>query len=433
MPPLADPTAPAVSDAPLGRQLLAWADALAVHSDPGFAERGELAVTYLRAAHRAVSAQLQRWMRDDAGFDQVHEDALGNVIALYEGTDPASPRLLVGSHFDTVRNAGRYDGRLGIFAPMLAVRELARAGRRLPFGLELVSIAEEEGQHFQAGGLLGASALIGAFDPAWLDVTDDDGVTLAEALHGAGLDPAGIPATARDPARYRGWLELHIEQGPVLATRGVPLGVVTAINGAVRWAATVQGEPCHAGTTPMDARRDAAAAAAEMVLAVEAAAQASPGIVATVGMLEVPGGSINVVPGRCRFSIDMRAPSDAQRDEALASLRTTLRSIAARRGVVLDLQETMRVAAAPCDARLRQRCADAVATLGLPMLELPSGAGHDAMVLGRVMPQAMLFVRGGHRGISHSPRETVDAADAELAVRALLAWLEAEAREAGTA
>lgn len=411
-----------------GRQLLAWAEALAKHSDPGFKERGELTVTYLGDAHRACSAQLRQWMTVDAGFDEIEEDALGNLVGLYhaqgEAGGQAAPRLLIGSHFDTVRNAGRYDGRLGILAAMLAVRTLARQGRRLPFAIELVAIAEEEGQRFQAGGFLGASALVGEFDPAWLDATDADGVRLADALRSAGLDPAAIPTLRRDPSRYLGYVELHIEQGPVLAAADLPLGVVSAINGAVRLGLEIIGAACHAGTTPMADRHDAAAAAAEVVLAVERLASATPGVVGTVGMLEVPGGSINVVPGRCRLSIDLRAPSDDRRDATLAALQAEMAGIAHRRGVTIRQAETMRVAASPCDEFGQRHWALAVASLGLPVFTLPSGAGHDAMVLGRLMPQSMLFVRGQHDGISHSPLEAVTDDDAELAVAALLALLD---------
>ena len=411
-----------------GRQLLAWAGALAAHSDPGFKERGELTVTYLRDAHRACSAQLRQWMTVDAGFDEVEEDALGNLVGLYHAQGAAdgraAPRLLIGSHFDTVRNAGRFDGRLGILAAMLAVQALARQGRRLPFAVELVAIAEEEGQRFQAGGFLGASALVGEFDPAWLDATDADGVRLADALRSAGLDPAAIPALRRERSRYLGYVELHIEQGPVLAAADLPLGVVSAINGAVRLGLEIDGAACHAGTTPMADRHDAAAAAAEVVLAVERLASAAPGVVGTVGMLEVPGGSINVVPGRCRLSIDLRAPSDDRRDATLAALQAETAAIAGRRGVTIRQAETMRVAASPCDESGQRHWAAAVASLGLPVFSLPSGAGHDAMVLGRRMPQSMLFVRGQHDGISHSPLEAVTDDDAELAVAALLALLD---------
>ncbi|MFM2346111.1 MAG: 2-oxo-4-hydroxy-4-carboxy-5-ureidoimidazoline decarboxylase [Pseudomonadota bacterium] len=407
----------------LGNCVWDWAEQLAQHSDPGFAERGELTVTYLTDAHRACAQQLVRWMRQDCGFDEVTIDAVGNVVGVYHGLDRAAPRLLTGSHYDTVRNAGKYDGRLGILVPMAAVAELHRAGRRLPFGIEVVGFAEEEGQRYKAT-FLGSSALVGQFDPAWLDQVDADGVTMRAAMQHAGLDLDGIPALARDPARYLGFVEVHIEQGPVLTELDLPLGVVTSINGSVRFLGEVTGLASHAGTTPMGRRRDAALAVAELALFVERRAAAVPDVVGTVGIVEVPGGSINVVPGRCRFSLDIRATTDAARDACLHDVRTELAAICARRGVSATLDETMRAAAAPSDPAWQARWERAVAALGLPVQRLPSGAGHDAMKLHELMPQAMLFVRGLNAGISHNPLESSTNEDIELAVRAFADVLE---------
>ena len=407
----------------LGDRIWDWAEALAVHSDREYAERGQLTVTYLTDAHRAAAAQIAAWMRDDCGFDDVAIDAVGNVVGVYHGTDRNAPRLLTGSHFDTVRNAGRYDGRLGILVPMTAVRELSRAARRLPFGIEVVAFAEEEGQRYPAT-FLASSALIGAFDPKWLDQCDADGISMREAMRRAGLPAGDIGALRRNAGNYLGFVEVHIEQGPVLTDADVPLGIVTSINGCVRSMAEIAGMASHAGTTPMGSRRDAAAAAAECVLAVERHAAASPGVVGTVGMLEVPNGSINVVPGRCRFSVDVRAATDAARDACVAAIVADMERIAQRRGVALAMRETMRAAAAPCDARWRARWEAAVADLGVPILQLPSGAGHDAMKLAEIMPQAMLFVRGQNGGISHNPLESITSDDADLAVRAMGRLLE---------
>jgi len=407
----------------LGNRVFDWADALAMHSDPGYAERNELTVTYLSDAHRAVAARLQAWMRDECGFDDVSIDAVGNVVAVYHGADRGARRLLTGSHYDTVRNAGRYDGRLGILVPMAAVRELARSGRRLPFGIELVAFAEEEGQRYGAT-FIGSSALIGQFDPHWLDQRDGDGVTMREAMQRASLPQEDIARLRRDPATYLGFVEVHIEQGPVLADADLPLGVVTSINGCVRYMVEIAGIASHAGTTPMRQRHDAAAAAAEIVLEVERRASEAPGVVGTVGMLDVPNGSINVVPGRCRFSIDVRAATDAARDACAADVSSGIERIAERRGVQVTLRETLRAAAAPCDDRWRALWEAAVADLGVPILRLPSGAGHDAMKLHEVMPQAMLFVRGQNGGISHNPLESITSDDADLAVRAMGRLLE---------
>ncbi|ODV10965.1 MAG: OHCU decarboxylase [Rubrivivax sp. SCN 70-15] len=413
----------------LGERVWDWAEALAAHSDPGYAEAGQLTVTYATAAHQACARQLQGWMLE-SGFDEVGLDAVGNVVGVYHGSDPSSKRLLTGSHFDTVRNGGKYDGRLGILVPMAVVAELHRADRRLPFGIEVVAFAEEEGQRYKAT-FLGSGALTGDFDPAWLDQQDADGVTLRDAMRAAGL-PATLEAIAecrRDPARYLGFVEVHIEQGPVLDALDLPLGVVTSINGGVRYVGEVTGVASHAGTTPMGQRRDAACAVAELVLYVEKRAAAVPDVVGTdreraavtvgtVGMLEVPSGSINVVPGRCRFSLDLRATTDAARDAIDADVQAELARICTARGLGWRLERTMTAAAAPSALPWQQRWEAAVQSLGLPVFRMPSGAGHDAMKLHEVMPQAMLFVRGGNAGISHNPLETITADDADLCVAA---------------
>ncbi|MDE2121630.1 MAG: 2-oxo-4-hydroxy-4-carboxy-5-ureidoimidazoline decarboxylase, partial [Betaproteobacteria bacterium] len=384
----------------LGEQVWDWCERLAMHSESPWLEQGQLTATYLTAAHRACAADLQAWMRE-CGFDEVRLDAVGNVVGLYHGNRPDAPRLLTGSHYDTVRNAGRFDGRVGIFVPMACVRELARAGRRLPFAVEVVGFAEEEGQRYTAT-FLGSGALVGEFDPAWLDLLDAGGVSLRQAMRDAGLpgEVAAIAGLRRDASKYLGFIEVHIEQGPVLNALDLPLGVVTSINASVRCTGEVVGMASHAGTTPMQGRRDAACAVADLVLLAERCAAAEPDAVATVGQLEVPGGSVNVVPGRCRFSLDVRAPSDAARDRVRAAVEQGLREVCERRGVRGALQETMRERAAPSDPGLQARWERAVRALGLPLHRMPSGAGHDAMKLHRLLAQAMLFVRGTHAGIS---------------------------------
>ncbi len=422
----------------LGNQIWDWAEQLAQHSDPGFKEQGQLTVTYLTEAHRAVAARLAAWMRADCGFDEVHIDAVGNVVGVYHGSDPGAPRLLTGSHYDTVRNAGKYDGRLGILVPMLCVRELQRAGRRLPYGLEVVGFAEEEGQRYKAT-FLGSGALIARFKPEWLAQQDAQGVTMRDAMLSAGLPGTleAIQALARDPKRYRGFVEVHIEQGPVLNELDLPLGIVTSINGSVRYVGEVQGMASHAGTTPMDRRRDAAAAVAELILYVEQRAGSVPDMVGkdqegaavtvgTVGMLEVPAGSINVVPGRCKFSLDLRATTNAARDALDADVQAELARICARRGLSFSLVPTENASAAPSDPAWQQRWERVVAGLGLPLFRMPSGAGHDAMKLHEAMPQAMLFLRGLNSGISHNPLEAISNDDADLCVRAFQALLEQE-------
>jgi N-carbamoyl-L-amino-acid hydrolase len=386
-------------------------------------------VTYLTDAHRACARQLQQWMRDDCGFDDVHIDAVGNVVGLYHGSDREARRLLTGSHYDTVRNGGRYDGRLGIFVPMACVRELKRRGQRLPFGLEVVGFAEEEGQRYKAV-FLGSGALTGHFDARWLEQRDAEGVTMRDAMQRAGLPIGDIARLKRDPRRYLGFVEVHIEQGPVLNRLDVPLGIVTSINGSVRYLCEITGMASHAGTTPMDMRRDAAAATAEIVLYLEQRAAREPDLVGTVGMLDVPSGSINVVPGRCRFSLDIRATTDAVRDACERDVLARLRAVCERRGLTFSAEETIRAPAAPSAPAWQARWERAVRSLGLPLVQMPSGAGHDAMKLHEVMPQAMLFQRGLNAGISHNPLESITNDDTELSVRAFQHLLDQLAHEA---
>jgi N-carbamoyl-L-amino-acid hydrolase len=260
----------------------------------------------------------------------------------------------------------------------------------------------------------------GDFDPAWLDQRDADGIAMREAMRAAGLPAtlAAIHAERRDPSRYLGFVEVHIEQGPVLNELDLPLGVVTSINGSVRFVGEIVGMASHAGTTPMDRRRDAAAAAAELILLAERRAASAPDLVATVGMLEVPNGSINVVPGRCRFSLDVRATTDGVRDACTQDILDGLRAICERRGLSFRIEETMRVSAAPSAPAWQARWEQAVEALGLPVQRLPSGAGHDAMKLHEILPQAMLFTRGENAGISHNPLESTSSHDMDLCVAA---------------
>ncbi|EJE54985.1 amidase, hydantoinase/carbamoylase family [Acidovorax sp. CF316] len=402
----------------LGNDVWDWQENLAQHSDPGFAEKGQLTVTYLTDAHRACAQRISHWMRD-CGFDEVEVDAVGNVVGRYHPAAGAAQGkyLMTGSHYDTVRNGGKYDGRLGIFVPMACVRELHRAGKRLPFGIEVIGFAEEEGQRYKAT-FLGSGALIGHFNNAWLDQKDADGVTMREAMQHAGLCIDDIPKLQRDAAQYLGFIEVHIEQGPVLNELDLPLGVVTSINGGVRYIGEMIGMASHAGTTPMDRRRDAAVAVAELALYIEQRAAKDGDSVGTIGLLNVPGGSINVVPGRCQFSLDLRAPNDPQRDALARDVLDELARIAARRGMRYTLEESMRAAAAPSSPAWLHRWERAVDALGVPVFRMPSGAGHDAMKLHEIMPQAMLFVRGLNAGISHNPLESTTNNDMQLAVDA---------------
>ena len=411
----------------LGNEVWDWHEALAEFSDPGYHEKGQLTVTYLTEAHQACAASLRERMLA-CGFDTVSTDAVGNVVGRYRASRPGAPTLMTGSHFDSVRNGGKYDGRLGIFVPMACVRHLHQSQQRLPFDLELVAFAEEEGQRYKAT-FLGSGALVGQFDDRWLEQTDAQGISMRTAMVQAGLNPQDIGSLHRQAKDYLGFIEVHIEQGPVLNELNLPLGVVTSINGSVRYSCEITGTACHAGTTPMSRRSDAAAAAAELILYAERRAQRDADSVATVGQLLVPNGSTNVVPGRCQFTLDMRAPANAQRDALVDDILAELRRICERRQVRLSLEETMRASAAPSAPAWQARWEQALNTLGVPIHRMPSGAGHDAMKLHELMPQAMLFVRGENAGISHNPLESTTNCDMQLAIETfsmLLTQLAAE-------
>jgi hydantoinase/carbamoylase family amidase len=376
--------------------------------------------TYLTPAHQAAGKQIAAWMRE-AGM-AVRLDAVGNVIGRYEAAGPGAKTILMGSHFDSVRNGGKYDGVLGILVPIACVEALNRRDERLAYALEVVAFSDEEGARFQTG-FLSSHALIGRLDPAVLDRRDADGVTLAEAMRAAGLDPTKINATCVDPESIAAYVEVHIEQGPVLLGAGLALGVVTAIAGGNTHRVAVRGEAGHAGTVPMSMRHDALAAACEMVVAVEKRCASGGTLVGTVGMLRVKEGSSNVIPGEVEFSLDIRAGDDDTRRIAESDVWAAFEAIAKRRGVAVEHSRSKESRVVPCSDWLQDRLAQSVERLGIPARRLPSGAGHDAMILAEVTDVGMLFVRCGAGGVSHNPAETVSEADAELSVRALLDFL----------
>jgi allantoate deiminase len=396
----------------LGRRLMALLDLFARHSD----EPGKLTRLYLSRAHKAALTELSGWM-GAAGLT-VSVDALGTLTGRYEGARPGAPALLIGSHIDTVRNAGRYDGALGVLAGLVAVEELARRRERLPFAVEIVAFGDEEGVRFPTT-LLGSRSLAGSFDPAWLNMADADGTTLRQALIGFGCDPEGIGTVPRRSDEVLGYLEVHIEQGPLLESARVPVGAVTAIAGVKRLSVSVAGEAGHAGTVPMPLRRDALAAASEMALAVERGARAAAGVVATVGRMEVSPGAVNVIPGTASFTIDIRAPDDRDRDAALAEIMRTMEMIASRRGVRLASEVVHEVPAVACSPAMTELLLQAIRRQALVPLTLASGAGHDAAAIAALCPIAMLFVRCAG-GVSHSPRESIALDDADMCVRVLL-------------
>ncbi len=396
-----------------GVEIMTMVDELARYSE----QDAGLTCSFLSASHRQVAARIREWMLA-AGLD-VHTDAVGNVVGRWQSEHADAKTLLTGSHYDTVVNAGKYDGRLGVVLPIVVARQLRQQGRSLPFDLEILAFSDEEGVRFKTT-FIGSSAVAGQFDTRILDSVDASGISMRAAILDAGLDPAQIPAIARNPARQLGFVEVHIEQGPVLLDSQQALGVVSGIAGAVRYLVSITGLAGHAGTVPMGLRRDAAAAAAEVILAVERRCGATPGVVGTVGQLTVPGGAINVIPGRCELSIDLRAADDARRDAVLADVLFEIERIGQRRRVEINLNKVMQTAAAPCSAQMQARWSRSITrvTGEREPRHLPSGAGHDAMKMAVIADMGMLFVRCGNGGISHHPDESMLTQDAGIAAAA---------------
>jgi allantoate deiminase len=407
----------------IGQRAAAMLDDLGAISD----DEGRLTRLYLSPAHRRAADVVAGWMTR-AGMG-VTMDALGTVRgSLPPGRSGPAPdrRLLVGSHIDTVVDAGRFDGALGVVAGILAVEILAARGERLPFGVDVLAFGDEEGVRFPTT-LLSSSAVAGRLDPASLQASDQAGVTVEEALRAFGCDPSRVSEAAYDADDVLGYLEVHIEQGPVLEREGLAIGVVTSIAGQSRFRAVVSGEAGHAGTVPMALRRDALAAAAEMIVAIEAVGLAgeTDQLVATVGHVAVEPSAVNVIPALVDFTIDVRAADDPPRAAAIAEIERRLRSIAERRGVTLVLERYHDSPTTPCAPRLRTALAEAVAGVGLPVRTLTSGAGHDGHAMHGLTDIGMLFVRS-RGGISHNPAEFSEADDIGLAVLALadaIAWL----------
>jgi len=397
---------------PLGDEIMAMHERLATFSD----DEASLTCTYLRPAHISTADSIRDFMLA-AGLE-AEIDAVGNVVGRWRNGDAHAKTLVTGSHYDTVINGGRYDGRLGILLPIAVAQQLRQAGAKLNCDLEIVGFAEEEGVRFKST-FLGSSAVAGSFDTAVLDNTDNDGIRMRDAMRAVGHDPQRIQDIAREPARLAGYVEVHIEQGPVLLEANRALGVVTAIAGSVRSVVSITGHAGHAGTVPMGSRRDAAAAAAEIILAVEKYCSTAAGLVGTVGKLEVPQGAINVIPGRCELSIDIRSGDDSVRDAAEAEVLGEIARIGARRRVQIDVRRVLRAAGAPCAQALQDQLAAAISRAGgdTAPLHLPSGAGHDAMKMATITPIGMLFVRCGNGGISHHPDETMTPSDADVAAR----------------
>ncbi len=374
---------------------------------------------FLTPEHRKAADLVGRWMRE-AGMS-VSEDALGTVRGHWR--PDKKKRFLIGSHIDTVIDAGKYDGPMGVVLGILAVEALHKAGTDLPFGIDVLAFGDEEGSRFRAT-LTSSSACAGAFDFAALGATDNHNITLADALAAYGKDVADIPGAAYDSANVIGYIEAHIEQGPVLEAEDLPLGVVTGIVGQSRMRVMVLGEARHAGTVPMSMRRDALAGAAELILAVERTARenAADRMVATVGRIEAFPGATNVIPGRVGFSLELRSSTDALRLAAIERIRNEAKRIAGDRKLDIVFEPFYETQTTACAPAFQGLLAEAIAALGRRTISLPSGAGHDAQVMAKLCPSAMLFVRC-RGGISHNPAEFASESDMGLATATLIEFI----------
>ena len=381
---------------------------------------GGLTRVYLSNEQQAANELVLGWMR--AAGMSARLDAAGNCVGRYDGERPGLPCLVLGSHLDTVRDAGKYDGMLGVVAAIECVRTLHERRKRLSFAIEVIGFADEEGARFNAT-LLGSRAVAGTFKPEVLDAVDKDGVSMREAMQHFGLDPATVGEAAHRREDVLAYAELHIEQGPVLEAEGLPVGVVTAINGATRFAVELNGLAGHAGTVPMSRRQDALAAAAECVLAIERRCAREPELVGTVGKVEALPGAVNVIPGKVKFTIDIRSPEDRQRLAAVDDVLAEMQAIAKRRNVEIKATKTHDGGVAPCAPWLQEQIGRAIATEGLAVRKLPSGAGHDGMAMIDLADIGMLFVRCA-KGISHNPAEAITLEDIETGTRVFLRFIE---------
>jgi allantoate deiminase len=390
--------------------------ALAQHSELA----GGLTRVFLSPEARAANEKVLGWMRE-AGM-QARLDAIGNVAGRYEGSRPGLACLMLGSHLDTVRDAGKYDGMLGVITAIECVSALSAGNRKLPFAIEVIGFGDEEGVRFGTT-LLGSRAVAGIFDREVLNMKDAGGVTMADALRDAGLPPERISTVARKKGEVLAYAELHIEQGPVLEAEGLAVGVVTAINGFSRLRVTLRGTAGHAGTVPMNLRRDALAGAAECVLATERIARSHPEVVGTVGRIEAKPGAINVIPGEVMFTVDVRAPQDRLRDATVDAIRAYIQKASSERKLDCHIETLQEFGVTACAPRLMEQMERAVARQGFRVRRLPSGAGHDGMALGAISEICMLFVRC-KGGISHSPLESISEADAAAGAKVLFDFIE---------
>lgn len=388
------------------------------------AMEGGILRAYLTEEHRRHNQQAAVWM-SEAGM-KTWQDAAGNQCARLEGREEGLPALLIGSHLDTVPDAGKYDGILGVLLAVEVVRRLKDVQSELPFALEVVAFADEEGTRFGAT-LLGSCALAGTWHPEWWELSGDDGVTMRQAFERFGLDPERIHEAARSSQELVGYLEAHIEQGPYLEAAARPLGVVTSIAGARRFRISVIGEARHAGGTPYSKRQDALVGASRAVLDIESIGRQN-GAIATVGQMEVHPGAVNVVPGRADFSLDLRAETDQLRDAAWEKIQDSMHSFCSERELQIEVEEIHSAPTVYCDSRLTEAVRHGIRATGdeQPM-EMFSRAGHDAMAVAAVTGVAMLFTRC-EDGISHHPDENVTTADVAYALDSLEASVRAIAQ-----
>ncbi len=396
---------------PIATRMMRRLDELGAISD----QRDSLTRLYLSPAHVRAVALVRSWMQD-AGLT-VTVDAAGTVCGWLPGADPKAPRLLLGSHIDTVRGAGKYDGCLGVAGAIAALEILRAQGIRLRYGVEVLAFGDEEGVRFPVT-FTGSRAIAGGLDPAALDAQDADGTSLGQALRLFGLDPDGLADLARDPADVFCYIELHIEQGPVLEAEGLPLGVVTSIAAAARFAFDVAGQAGHAGTVPMQLRHDAFAATADFAVAARAIAASVEGAVATIGRVSLPDGAVNVIPARVAFSLDVRAPDDATLALVTGRILDAGAAIAAAHGVRIEHRVTHSAPATLCAPWIQAALAGSLRRADIQLRSLPSGAGHDGMAIAPLCPIGMLFVRC-RGGISHHPDEHVSPEDAQIAIEIL--------------
>jgi len=402
-------TATAAADA--AARIMARCDALAEISETS----GALTRVHLSPEHLRANALVGKWMT--AAGMKVWQDSIGNICGRYEGQQLDAKALLLGSHLDTVRNAGRYDGILGVLTAIETVQYLHDRGERLPLAIEVVGFCDEEGTRFGIS-LLGSHALAGSWPEGWVDCQDQNGITVAEAMKNCGLRAERIWQSARDVEDFVGYLELHIEQGPCLEQEGLALGVVTSIIGSYRLSCHFTGEAGHAGTVPMNHRKDALVAASEwMVYIDQRTRQAGSQFVATVGDIQCHPGAINVIPGEVALTLDIRGPQDDELAELLADLLAKGECIARQRGMQFHAEEYYRSFATRFDSKLQAALTRAVVQVQGRSISLPSGAGHDAITMGERWPTAMLFVRC-ERGVSHNPAESVTNDDVALALQA---------------